>query len=51
MFGSVESHAAEANGEEVDDVGCDSVLGVWVFGVEVCEADEVAFGYLVHVCP
>ena len=51
VFCGVETDTAEADGEEVDDVGGDSILCVGVLGVEICEADEVAFGDLVHVCP
>ena len=24
---------------------------VWILRVQICEADEVAFSHLVHVCP
>ena len=51
MLGRVDADAAEANREEIDDVGRDAVLRVRLLGIQVEESDEVAFCDLVHVGP
>lgn len=45
------SKPREANGEQVNKVGCDPVLDIWLLRVEVGEAEEPAFGNRLAIGP